>query len=175
MINTVRIFSDVMLMKFSLDKCTRLVIERGKVKTNEGLELSIGTMQDVQVETGYKYIEILQAYENMQTKVKEKASSLYLKRVKQVLKSKLNGPNKIQAINTYAMPVISYTGGIIQWTESEVAELDRKTRKTLTMYHALHPKSDVDRLYLPRQMGGRGLKQVRATIHAEQQSLNKYI
>ena len=94
MLNTVRIFSDDIRMKFGLDKCARLVIERGKVKTTDGLELSIGTMQDVQVETGYKYLGILQAHENMQTKVKEKASSLYLKRVKQVLKSKLNGPKK---------------------------------------------------------------------------------
>ena len=35
--------------------------------------------------------------------------------------------------------------------------LDRKTRKLFTIYGALHPKSDVDRLYIPRREGGRGL------------------
>ena len=28
---------------------------------------------------------------------------------------------------------------------------DRKTRKLLTIYGGLHPKSDVDRLYIPRK------------------------
>ena len=35
--------------------------------------------------------------------------------------------------------------------------IDRKTRKLFTIYGALHPKSDVDRLYIPRKEGGRGL------------------
>ena len=33
----------------------------------------------------------------------------------------------------------------------------RQTRKLFTIYGALHPKSDVDRLYIPRKEGGRGL------------------
>ena len=35
--------------------------------------------------------------------------------------------------------------------------LDRKTRKLFTIYGALHPKSDVDRLYVPRKERRRGL------------------
>ena len=35
--------------------------------------------------------------------------------------------------------------------------VDRKTRKLFTIYGALHPKSDVDRLYIPRKEGGIGL------------------
>ncbi|KAJ7322663.1 hypothetical protein JRQ81_018950, partial [Phrynocephalus forsythii] len=30
--------------------------------------------------------------------------------------------------------------------------LDRKTRKLMTIYYALHPHSDVNRLYLPRKV-----------------------
>ena len=32
-----------------------------------------------------------------------------------------------------------------------------KTRKLCTIYEGLNPKSDVDRLYIPRKDGGRGL------------------
>ena len=35
--------------------------------------------------------------------------------------------------------------------------IDRKTRKLFTICQALHPRSDVDRLYIPRKEGGRGL------------------
>ena len=125
------------------------------------------------LETEYKYLGIIEAEENLLTEVKYDATSPYLKRVKQVLKSKLSGPNKIQAINIYAVPVICYTAGIIPWTETEVAELDRKTRKTLTMYGAFHPKADADRL--PRGKGGRGLKQVKVSIQAEKWSLNESV
>jgi hypothetical protein len=135
------------------------------------MQLNIGNIQDVEVSQGYKYMEILQGLENLQQEVKSKATHLYFKRVKQVFnyKSKLNGQNKIQAINTYAMPVLNYTG-VIEWTQSEVEELDRKTtRKTLNMYKGLHPRSDRYpyyrctihgyQIFLPRQKCGRGLKE----------------
>ena len=35
--------------------------------------------------------------------------------------------------------------------------------------------SDVDRLYLPRQAGGRGLLQIRQTVEEEKRALNDYI
>jgi hypothetical protein len=97
--------------------------------------------------------------------------------VQQVLKSKLNGQNKIQAINNYVMSVLSRTEGVIEWMwiQSEVEELDRKTRKTLNMYKGLHQRTDTHRLYLPRQKGGRGLKEVKATIREEKQGLEEYL
>ena len=39
----------------------------------------------------------------------------------------------------------------------ELEEFDRKTRKPMTMHGAQHPKADVDRLYLLKCEGGRGL------------------
>ncbi|GJQ79213.1 hypothetical protein Trydic_g5459 [Trypoxylus dichotomus] len=39
----------------------------------------------------------------------------------------------------------------------EINQLDRDTRKTLTMCRSLHPNASVQRLYLPRREGGRGL------------------
>ena len=53
--------------------------------------------------------------------------------------------------------IFRYGAGIISWRESELKSIDRKTRKYLTMYGAMHPKSDVDRLYMKRKEGGRGL------------------
>ena len=38
--------------------------------------------------------------------------------------------------------------------------VDRKTRRLFTVYGGLHPKFDVDRLYIPRRDGGRGLKAI---------------
>ena len=68
-----------------------------------------------------------------------------------VLKSKLNGKNKIMAIHAWAVAVFKYGAGILQWKESELKDVDRKSRKTMKMYGALHPKSDVNRLYIKRK------------------------
>ena len=48
-------------------------------------------------------------------------------------------------------------------------------RKNLTMYGAFHPNSNVDRLCLPRQEGGRGLIGVEDTVRREENSLCWYI
>ena len=64
---------------------------------------------------------------------------------------------------------------ILQWKQSELEDVDRNSRKTLTMYGALHPKSDKDRLYIKRKEGGRGLMSVKHFVKEEQRSLGFYV
>ena len=45
----------------------------------------------------------------------------------------------------------------------------------MTMYGALHPKSNVDRLYIKRKEGGRGLMSVEGCVRGEENSLGFYI
>ena len=92
-----------------------------------------------------------------------------------VLKSELNSANKLEAINTLAVPVVTYSFNIINWTLQELAKLDTKTRKFLTMYEMHHPKSDVDRVYLPRTEGGRGLIQQEPSYKSTTIGLDKYL
>ena len=54
---------------------------------------------------------------------------------------------------------------------SRTKELDRKTRNLLTMHKKLHPKSDVDRLYVSLKEGGRGLVSCESTIKSEENNL----
>ena len=53
--------------------------------------------------------------------------------------------------------------------------MDRKTRKLLTIHGTLHPRSNVNRLYLPRREGGRGLTSVEDAINTEGRNINVYI
>ena len=154
LLNTVRIFSNDVSMEFGLDKCATLTIQRRSVVQTEGINLPNNNIRGLSMEENYKYLGILQVDDIKHVQVKKKAASEYTKRVRKVLKSKLNGGNSIRAINSWAVPVIRYTAGIVDWTQAELEDLDRKTRKLMTANHALHPQSDVDRLYLPRQTGG---------------------
>ena len=69
-----------------------------------------------------------------------------------ILKFKLNCKNKIQEINTWKVALLRYGAGIINWKVDELKKMGRTTRKNLTMYEPLHPKSDIDRLFLKKNM-----------------------
>ncbi len=81
----------------------------------------------------------------------------------------------IKAINTRAVSVVRYGAGNIDWRKNELKEVDRKTRKLLTIYRALHPQADVDRLYIKRGHGGRGMLSIEECVMVETNSLSRYI
>ena len=57
-----------------------------------------------------------------------------------------NGRNKVTMTNTWTVAILISGAGIIQWKVSKLKDLNKKSRKTMTMDGGLHPKSDVDRL-----------------------------
>ena len=53
--------------------------------------------------------------------------------------------------------------------------MDQRTRKLMTMHKALHPRDDVDRLYVSRKKGARGLASIEDSVDASIQRLEDYI
>jgi DNA-directed RNA polymerase subunit L len=84
-----------------------------------------------------------------------------------ILKSELNARNKTTANGALMVPILRYSFGIINWRLEEIKQIDRKTRKMLTMYKMHHPKADIDRLYVKTKEGGRGLVQVKVAYKTE--------
>ena len=58
---------------------------------------------------------------------------------------------------------------------SEIRKMDAKIRKLLTCERMHHPKADVDRLYVPRNEGGRGLTQLETVYKTSTIGLNAYL
>ena len=57
----------------------------------------------------------------------------------------------------------------------EIRQLDRKTRKLLTLQRMHHPKADMDRMYLLRSEGGRGLIQLQTAYKRATIGLDTYL
>ena len=93
LVNTVRLFSEDIKMEFGLSKCGVLIMKRGKVVESDGLCMPDGTMMRNTEEGGYKYLGILEADGIKHDEMKEKLKKEYIRRVRNVLKSKLNGGN----------------------------------------------------------------------------------
>ena len=92
--------------------------------------------------------------------VKAKVNKNVKAKLRKLLETELNARNLFQAINESILPLISYSFGVVNWNEDELKGYDIQIRKMLHMYRAFEINSDVDRLYLPRESGGRGLMSV---------------
>ena len=175
LVQVIRIFSQDINMLFGLDKCAVLEMRRRRQVSNTGIELPddqhIGEIE----EEGYRYLGILQLDQTLNTKMKGMITWKYIRRVKKLCRSKLNGGNLIDGIYTWAVGVVRYSAGIVDWTMEEVANMERTTRKILAMNGCLHTRSDVARPYLPRKEGGRGLIGIEECVRRESKSLHGYL
>ena len=175
LVQIVHVFSEDIGMQFGIKKCGVLIMERGKVIRTDGIRLPDGQhMKDIDA-TGYTYLGILETDKIKEKEMKEKFSREYLRRLRLMLRSKLNGRNKIMVVNTWAASVIRYGAGILKWNTDELKSLDRRTRKLMTMHGGLHPKSDIDRVYLSREMGGRRLISCEGYVRMEENNLGWYV
>ena len=123
----------------------------------------------------YKYLGILEADTIKQVQMKDTIRKEYLRRTRKLLETKLSSRNLIKGINTWAVPLVRYSGPFLKWTREELKQMDQRTRKLMTMHKALHPRDDVDRLYVSRKVGGRGLASIEGTVDASIQRLENYI
>ena len=62
-----------------------------------------------------------------QEKIKEKVQKEYYKRVREMLKSKQNSENVINAIIMWAVATFRYGDGIISWNKEELDKIDQQT------------------------------------------------
>ena len=53
--------------------------------------------------------------------------------------------------------------------------MDQRTRKLMIMHKELHPRDDVDILYVPREEGGKGLASIEDSVDTSIQRLEDYI
>ena len=107
-------------------------------------------MKEVEKE-GYTHLGVVELDKIKENEMEEKTIKKYKLSLRLALKSQLNRKNKITAINAWTMIIFRYGTGILEWKESDLKDVDRKSRETMTIYGALYPKSDVDRLYVKRK------------------------
>ena len=60
----------------------------------------------------------------------------------------------VQGINAWAVGVVRYSAGILEWMKAELSEMDVRTRKLLTMNGGFHRQGIAFRLYMKRKEGG---------------------
>ncbi|XP_064292512.1 uncharacterized protein LOC135310067 [Plodia interpunctella] len=162
LIETTAKFSNDINMKFGLDKCRTLHIIKGKTQPG-GYAISetesIAAMEPNEV---YKYLGYVQSRGLDHSEIKRSLQNEYRRRIIKVTKSQLTGKNMIKAINTFCIPILTYSFGVIKWSKTNIITIERMTRTILTKYNYLHPKSAIERMVIKRKNGGRGLINIQA-------------
>ena len=74
-----------------------------------------------------------------------------------------------------AVSFVRYSGPFLKWTRGVLKQIDQRTRTQMTMHMALYPRDDVDRLYVSRKEGGRGLASIEDSVDASIQWHEDYI
>lgn len=146
-------------MEFGIDKCALVHLKKGRRGTNEEEEQLVdgSILRHLDAGETYTYLGVQQYHTQVVDQVKEALCRKYQHRLRQIWSSELSGKNKVGATNMLAVPILLYSFGAIKWTINELRQIDVRTRKMMHMQRSLHPNSSVQRLYLPRHRGGRGL------------------
>ena len=116
LVQTVRVFSEHIGMEFDIEKCAILVMEKGNIVKSVSVELSdVKVIKSLQENESYKYLEVLEADKFSEEKMKLNVSKEYIRRLRKVLKSKLNGGNLVCGVNAWAVSLLRYSAAFVSW------------------------------------------------------------
>lgn len=106
-------------MEFGLDKCKKLNIKNGKIVGGSYTfdDQEISAMED---EEFYKYLGYNQARILEHKTIKEKLKLEYTRRINSVCKMQLSSKNLFKALNTHAIPVLTYSFGVVRWSNTDI-------------------------------------------------------
>ncbi|XP_023311019.1 uncharacterized protein LOC111691848 [Anoplophora glabripennis] len=174
LIGCVETISTDLRMNFGIDKCKINAMKNGKWEQIETYQTrqneEISSMEEQEL---YKYFYI-QARGIDRNTSKTQIMKKFEQRLNRILRTELWAKNKFKAINSFAIPVLTYSFGIIKWTNTELQDLDRRIRTALTKHRVHHPRSEIERLYIPRSKGGRGLTSITNLHYRQIKHLREY-
>ena len=89
------------------------------------------TIKELKEGEVYKYLGTDESIEYHGEINKERILKEYFRRVRVEWSSELSSRNKVIAHNTFALPLLVPTKGILEWSLKEINDTDKKTRKVL--------------------------------------------
>ena len=158
---TVEDLSSAMGMTLGLKKCATAHMKPGKVEDGEGIALNAGeVMKELKRDEGYRYLGVSQLFVANLKETRGRVMKEYCKRKRQTWESSLNARNKVKMTNSWGVSVLRHFFMAIRGSRRALLKLDRKTRKTMRQNKCHHRNASLQRLYLSRDEGGRGLQSV---------------
>ena len=149
-------------LEWNESKCSVVHVKKGRLSAESesariSNNVSIRCLSDG---SHYKFLGAMENTKQDDERSLEIASKVYLQRLSLIWTSPLSDYNKVLASNQFAMPVLSYLMSTQCWPIAELKRLDREARKVIVENGGKHPLGSTALVYLPRKLGGRGLKSI---------------
>lgn len=127
-----------------------------------GLKLDqTSVVQSIKEGSSFKFLGVCETVKQQDEKLAlVSAAKVYLQRLSVIWSSPLSDVNRVIATNQFALPVLSYLMWTQHWPITELRVVDREARKIIHENGGKHPLSSTAVMYLPRHLGGRGLRSV---------------
>ena len=145
---------------YGVKKCAEIVIEKGVMVKGEGLDVLEERMKCLDPEKleNYKFLGFEQSDSIEKGVIFERVKKEMTNRLNSILESKLCDKYLMKAINTHIVPVVAYVMNLCDFSKAQLYELDMVVKRKLRKKAMHGQQSSNERLYLPRDKGGRGLK-----------------
>ncbi|XP_066903558.1 uncharacterized protein [Halyomorpha halys] len=115
MVEAVSSFTRDIGMSFGLDKCAVLHVTKWKVVSKQNILINEEEhIKELEANKLYKYLGMQQYLKISRKDMQQKFLTMLKIRLCKVFKTQLTGKQKIKAINTWAIPGLSYSFGIVQ-------------------------------------------------------------
>ena len=118
--------------------------EKKSISNTETSSSSLETLEDGK---SYKYLRVLENNRNViNSENKQKILHEIYSRTELLCKSKLNAKNLFKVINEYAISLINYYVGVLDFSLDEIGMADHEIRKILMKYKIHIKPSNKERL-----------------------------
>ena len=148
---------------YGVKKCAEIVFKRGKMLKGEGLSVIEEKMKALNPDQRemYKFLGCEQAEKIDIERVMARVKAETQKRMNALVQQDLYDKNFIKAINRTVIPVAGYVMNVCTFTKQKLDELDKAIKKILRDNKMHGRQASDERLYMRRENGGRGLKNMK--------------
>ena len=145
-------------MSLGISKCAKLTIKMGKVVQTGPLPAFSGSeIPGLEIAGLYCYLGFPEGGSIDHKCCKNVVLDEFHSRLRLICTSFLHARFKVQATNAFCVPVLSNGFEIVDWIVAEISQVDITVCKVMVLANSLHPRSAVERLYLPHRLGSRSL------------------
>jgi hypothetical protein len=148
---------------YGVNKCAEAVFKRGKLEHSEGLEVGDEVMKALEPQSDgyYKFLGCEQSEGIDMDSIRQRLEGCIRSRTEQLAELELHEKHLMKAINTRVVPVAGYLMNICKFSKDDLNRMDMIVNEILREYGMHGRQGSDERLYLPRNKGGRGLKSFR--------------
>nr|CAH7759758.1 unnamed protein product [Callosobruchus chinensis] len=125
-----------------MSKCKVLHINKGQWKNHPQQEIVAGqTLDNMDKNETYKYLSSKQSFKIDHTQAMGQITQEFRDRLTRLLKTKLHSRNLTRVINTFAIPVLTFSIGITKWSLTDIENIHILIQTELTKHRMSHPNA----------------------------------